>query len=185
MGSVGEPEPARLIVGAISGFPEAWSTARMRLEALFGPIDIEAGPWRFDFTDYYGQEMGGGLSRWFVSFPRLISQEAVAGFKELTNGIEAELAAAGAWPVRRPVNLDPGYVTLGKLVLATTKDQAHRLAVGRGMYAEVTLRFSGKSFVPWEWTYPDYRQPGCLDFMGSVRERLRLALRGCGRGAGA
>jgi len=34
------------------------------------------------------------------------------------------------------VNIDPGYISLGKLVLASTKDHAHRLYLGEGVYGE-------------------------------------------------
>jgi hypothetical protein len=66
--------------------------------------------------------------------------------------------------------LDPGYVTLAKMVLATTKDFAHRLYLGDGIYAESTLRFRKKQFEPWEWTYPDYRTDEYREFFGRVRE---------------
>jgi uncharacterized protein DUF4416 len=81
---------------------------------------------------------------------------------------------------QRRINLDPGYIDLAKLVLATTKDQQHRLYLGQGIYAEVTLRFTGGRFVPWDWTYPDYRTAEYLAFFDAVRQRYRqqlLALR--------
>ena len=183
MGQARRAEPARLVIGGLSGFPEAWAGARRELEKLFGPADIEAGPLPFDFTDYYTAEMGGALQRWLLSFPRLVEQHGIGDFKASTNRIEAELAAARRWPAARPVNLDPGYVTLGKLVLASTKDQAHRIAVSPEIYAEVTLRFVGGRFVSCDWTYADYRQESYLEFFGRVREALRAELRrGTGRG---
>ena len=169
-------EPARLIVGVLTAFPEAWDRARRRLVELFGEIDLEAGPLDFNFTNYYRDEMGAGLRRYFVSFPKLIAQDEIAGIKHRTNALETELARP-EWPVRRPVNLDPGYVTLGKLVLGTTKDQAHRIAVGQDMYAEVTLRYAGGRFVPNEWTYADYRTEAYQAFFARVREALHEQLR--------
>jgi len=169
-------EPARLIVGALTAFPDAWAAARERLRDIFGEIDLEAGPFDFSFTGYYRDEMGDGLRRHFVSFPELIDQADIAGIKRRTNELEAELIRP-QWPVRRPVNLDPGYVTLGKLVLGTTKDQAHRIAVGPDMYAEVTLRFVGGAFVPNEWTYADYRSEPYRRFFLEVREALHRRLR--------
>jgi len=171
-------EPARLVVGVLSGLPDAWARAREGLEARFGSAELELGPLSFDQTDYYASEMGEDLERWFLAFSEPIAQHQIAGIKRETNRFEADIAAEGEWPVSRPVNLDPGYVTLGKLVLATTKDQAHRIAVGEDIYAEVTLRFSGGSFEPNPWTYADYRQAEYLQFFGRVRERLREQLRG-------
>ncbi|MHC4915782.1 MAG: DUF4416 family protein [Planctomycetota bacterium] len=172
MGHARPAEPARLVVGALSAFPEAWSRARAALVERFGPVELEAGPLPFRFTDYYAEEMGPDLQRWFAAFARPVGQHEIAGIKHETGAVESELAGTGNWPVRRPVNLDPGYVTLGKLVLATTKDQAHRVAVGADMYAEVTLRWAGGKFVPNEWTYADYRQESCLEFFAAVRKKL-------------
>jgi hypothetical protein len=170
-------EPARLVVGGLSGFPEAWERARAALEDRFGGVELELGPISFHQTDYYADEMGEKLERWFLAFARPIAQHDIAGIKRETNRLESEIAAGGDWPVPRPVNLDPGYVTLGKLVLATTKDQAHRLAVGEDIYAEVTLRYTGGEFEPNPWTYADYRQQEYLEFFARVRESLRAELR--------
>ena len=176
MGQSSATEPARLIVGALTAFPEAWEEARRRLVGLFGEIDSEAGPFVFGFTDYYREEMGEGLERRFVSFAQSIAQDDIARIKHLTNELERELVRP-EWPVRRPVNLDPGYVTLGKLVLATTKDHAHRIAVGPDMYAEVTLRFTGGRWLANDWTYGDYRTAECQGFLTRVRDALYAQLR--------
>ena len=57
------------------------------------------------------------------------------------------------------MNLDPGCLSAGKVVLATTKNQQHRIYLGSGIYAEVALRYRDGRWQPWEWTYPDYRSP--------------------------
>ena len=176
MGQVKPAEPAKLIVGALSAFPEAWAAARARLVERYGPIDLEAGPLDFHFTNYYAEEMGAGLRRWFAAFARLVAQEELSAVKAETNRLEAELVSPD-WPVARAVNLDPGYLVPGKLVLATTKDQAHRLCIGGGLFAEVTLRYSGGRFVANEWTYPDYRSEPYHQFFTRVREALRAQLR--------
>lgn len=167
--------PARLIVGALSAHEDAWRAARETLLAEFGPADDQAGPWDFGFTDYYAAEMGAPLSRWFLALARPVGQEALAAVKRRTIELERELAAAGRWPVRRPVNLDPGVVTLTKLVLASTKDWGHRVCIAPGLYGEVTLRYARGSFRSCEWTYPDFRRPEQLEFLNRVRARLRAA----------
>jgi hypothetical protein len=177
MGAVRPYEKAKLVVGGLSKFPEAWAAARRRLLALHGPVDLEAGPWPFAFTGYYREEMGEPLQRWFVAFERLVGQDELAAIKHGTNLIE-EQTASPEWPVRRAVNLDPGLLTLGKLMLATTKDQAHRVPIGGDMFAEVTLHYAGRRYVPNDWTYADYRQEAYLDFFAKVREKLHAQLRG-------
>ena len=83
--------------------------------------------------------------------------------------MEQRLAAKLTDGPARPVNLDMGYVDGGKLVLATTKDYAHRLYLGAGIYGEVTLRWRAGAFEPWEWTYPDYRSGHYREFFAQVR----------------
>jgi hypothetical protein len=95
--------------------------------------------------------------------------------------LEQELARSGTFPESRPLNLDPGLLELGKFLLATTKDQAHRIYLGEGIHAEVTLRYQAGAFEPWPWTYADYREPAVLAFMKEARDYYRQRLR-AGRG---
>ena len=44
-----------------------------------------------------------------------------------------------------------------RVVLASTKNFYHRIYVGKGVYAEVTLYWKDKEFKKLEWTFPDYR----------------------------
>ncbi|MDH5186329.1 MAG: DUF4416 family protein, partial [candidate division WOR-3 bacterium] len=73
---------------------------------------------------------------------------------------------------RRRINLDPGILTLAKLVLATTKNYYHRIYLGKGIFAEVTLIYRNKQFEPLAWTYPDYRTDTAIDFFQQVRNAL-------------
>ena len=136
------------------------------LEEAFGPIDLRSERIPFDQTSYYQQEMGDGLVREWVSFKQLIQQDAIADAKLATSRLEKRLARPDG---SRTVNLDPGYVVPPRLVLATMKDFAHRIYVGKGIYAEVTLIYREGAFQPLEWTYPDYRPPVALDFFMTVR----------------
>jgi hypothetical protein len=149
---------------------------RQHLEATYGRIDQQTALFPLAATRFYEREMGPALQRLFWSFEALIAADALAGVKHETNALEQTYAMPAGQEWRRRVNLDPGYVDLAKLVLATTKDRQHRLYLGRGIYAEVTLRFTGGRFVPWEWTYPDYRTPEYLAFFDAVRRRYRQQL---------
>lgn len=171
MGQIRPHPPVKLIMGLIlaPGCPHArlWDTLRSH----FGPIDFASELLPFDYTDYYRREMGSPLQRQFLSFERLIPPESLVPIKQTTNAIETEYADAMG---HRRVNLDPGYVTLAKLVLASTKDHAHRIWLGGGIYAEMTLRYHNRSFQPWEWTYPDYRTSSYIQIFNHIR---RLYLR--------
>ena len=140
--------------------------AENALEEAFGTIDLRSKRIPFDQTSYYQQEMGDELIREWVSFQKLVQQGAIADAKLATIRLEKRLARADG---SRTVNLDPGYILPPRLVLATTKDFAHRIHLAKGIYAEVTLIYRDGEFQPLEWTYPDYRQPVALDFFMAVR----------------
>jgi hypothetical protein len=177
MGTPQSPHPAKLIVGMLSARTETFDAAERRLVDSYGPVDLRGDEFPFDFTDYYEGEMGADLRRRFVSHEHLIDPGDLPDIKLQANALEAELAQSTGDGSRRAINLDPGYVDQAKLVLATTKDFAHRLYLSRGIYAEVTLRFRNGQFEPWEWTYPDYRTEGCRSFFLEVRRRYREQLR--------
>jgi hypothetical protein len=168
------PQPVKLFCGLLSGDRDLLQRARQLLARRFGPIDLESDIWPFDQTDYYEPEMGPGLQRQFVSFERPTHPDALPGVKHDSNAIEQKIAEQCAGlEIPRPVNLDPGYLDLGKLVLATTKDRSHRLYIGQSMYAEVTLHFVNGDWQTWPWTYPDYRRPEYHQFFSRVRDRFR------------
>jgi len=176
MGRIKAPKPAKLICGLISGDPDLMARARALLARHFGQIDAVSEIWPFEHTDYYEPEMGPDLKRQFVSFADLIRPDRIAEIKRLTNELEQRLAEETLWPTGRPVNLDPGYITLSKLVLATTKDYSHRIYLQAGIYAEVTLRYEHGRWVPWPWTYPDYAAETYHDFFIKVRDLLKRQL---------
>jgi hypothetical protein len=120
--------------------------------------------------------MGPGLRKQFLVFSRLVDPDSLAEAKLGSNALEEEFAALGIFPEPRPLNLDPGHLSLGKFLLATTKDQAHRIYLGQGIFAEVTLRFQDGFFEPWPWTYADYREPAACAFLGQAREYYRNRL---------
>jgi hypothetical protein len=167
------PAPCLLVVAAFSRYPEALALARERLEAAYGPTALVSEPFVFDQTDYYAATMGTDLRKQFYTFRHLVAADCLPKIKRHTNILEAELAAHRAYAETRPVNLDPGLLNLGKFMLATTKDQAHRIYIGEGIFAEVTLRFQASAFQPWPWTYADYRVPGVLEFLRQAREVYR------------
>jgi hypothetical protein len=162
-----------LVVAAFSRYPDALTWARNHLEDTFGPVALAATPFEFNQTRYYEATMGPGLQKQFLAFERLCRPEFLKDAKHLAGNIETRLAANGGYPQIRPVNLDPGVLSLGKFQLATTKDQAHRVYLGDGIYAETTLRYHDGTFEPWPWTYADYRQSCVIDFLNSTRDYYR------------
>jgi hypothetical protein len=179
MGQLRLAPPVLLIVAAFSRYEEALRWAEEKLSASFGPIARSSPDFVFNQTEYYEASMGAGLRKRFLIFHDLISADQLADVKLRTNELEQELTQAGKWSEPRPLNLDPGILSLGKFMLATTKDQSHRIYLRDGIFAEVTLRFHDHAFHPWPWTYADYREPPVLAFLGEARDyyRQRLASR--------
>jgi hypothetical protein len=159
------PLPAKQISGLIWNDDAVLERALKALARAFGPIDARGPVLPFDATDYYAEEMGPGLKRTFVSFQRLIRTEALPAVKIRTNVLERRLALGG----RRRINIDPGYLSQAKMVLATTKNYCHRLYLGHGIFGEVTLIFRNGSFEPLAHTYPDIRRPAAVAFFNAAR----------------
>jgi Domain of unknown function (DUF4416) len=173
------PRPAvdsLLVVAAFSRHESALAWARQRLQEAYGAIALVSPPFSFHHTDYYHSSMGIDLRKQILGFEHLIVPDSLPDIKLHTNRLEQELANAGLYPEQRPLNLDPGLLQLGKFMLATTKDQAHRIYLRDGIYAEVTLRFQAGVFEPWPWTYADYREPAVREFLATLREYYRLQL---------
>ena len=175
MGRIKPPEPVKLIVAMLAREEAALDQAAARLAAVHGPVDYASPLLPFTISSYYAAEMGPDLRRQFIAFARLIPPDALPAIKLETIALEADFAVDG----RRTVNLDPGYLCAGKLVLATTKNQQHRLYLGQGIYGEVALRYRAGAWQPWEWTYPDYRSPEYAQVFADIR-RLFMRQRDAG-----
>ena len=176
---ISSPRPVKLFVGMLAGSIELFEIAQAEMASTFGTADVASEVIPFDFTDYYADEMGPNLLRKFVGFSRPINPKDLASAKLFTNDLEERISEQ-LGSERRLVNLDPGYVSLSKLVLASTKDYSHRIYLGDGIFAEVTLHFSHNRFNPWPWTYPDYKSEAYLRFFEDMRGRYIETLRKSG-----
>jgi len=174
VGKVRLPEPVKLVVPMLAADEALFALAEEALCERYGPVDYRSPTLPFTHTDYYAREFGAGLMRRFIAFERLIDPGQLPEIKRWTNDLEARWSVEG----RRRINLDPGYISLAKLVLATTKDHGHRIYVGQGIYAEVTLSFRGKDFQPWPWTYPDYASEAYRAILRAIRDVYMRQLRG-------
>ncbi len=161
----------KLIVGIISARDDD-TPVLFELEKRFGSIDLKSKIIPFDFTDYYSEEMGENLKRYWLDFERLISPEMITEIKLKTNKLEKKFSRGTG----RTVNIDPGYLAPSKLVLPSTKDFSHRIYLNEGIYAEITLQFAKNKFQFLPWTYPDYKSGTFMDFIMGVREKLLLQL---------
>jgi hypothetical protein len=174
MGVIKPVPRAKLFVGMLTGDPAWFDAAREVLVGRYGPIEQATPDWPFTASDYYREELGDVVRRRFFFFETLIEVSDLPAIKHHTNQIETEFCTRLGRPAdRRPINLDPGYLTLSKVVLATTKDYGHRLYLGEGIYGEVTLRFAAGRWQPWPWTYADYAAETYHPAFLEARDRLK------------
>ena len=165
MGKVKRYNAVKLVFGFIYQDEAIFIQTKNKLSRTFGKIDFESGVLDFNCTDYYTQEMGSNLKRKFISFKKLIPISELYRVKLYTNRLEFKFMNAK----QRLINIDPGYLDKAKLVLATTKDYAHRIYLHKGIFAEIALTYRGNSFSVNDWSYPDYRRSEYIDIFNQIR----------------
>lgn len=177
MGHPSSHPPVLLIMAVTSRYQEALSWAAQRAGQAWGTIAESSEAFEFTETDYYRATMGDNLLKQFLVFERPIDPARLPEIKLQSGEWEEEYARLGRHAEPRPLNVDPGYLTVAKLVLASTKDHSHRLYLGQGIFAEVTLYFRQGRWQHREWTYPDYRRNDFQAFFLRVRDGWQRRLR--------
>lgn len=178
MGQLHEPPPALLILAAFSQSDEALDWARACAVQQYGSVALESPRYDFDQTDYYEPTMGPRLKKTFWLFEPRFDPARLAEVKLQTNVWEETYAKQRGSDARpRPLNLDPGYLTQAKLVLASTKNHMHRIYLRDGIFAEITLHYHDGDWRPWDWTFKDYRRDDYRAFFNACRQHLRDELR--------
>lgn len=162
-----EPKPVKLLAGLIFKQKDILLLAQEKLVQVFGEIDFESDIFPFNFTDYYEDEMGRDLKRNFISFLTLIPADRLPQIKLKTIEIEKEFCHTGTG--NRAINIDPGYLSMEKLVLASTKNFSHRPYLSSGIYAELTYLYKNESYRSLDWTYPDYKVPERIEMFNQLR----------------
>ena len=173
MSSPNESEDVKLICSLFSPEEDLVDNVINEIKEEFGPTDWISPGLFFDRTRYYEKEMGWPLHRRFVTFRKLIRPEYIVEAKLFTNKIENSYLDV----TKRRINIDPGYISLERLVLATGKNYTHRIYLSKGIFADLTLVFHKGSFEPLEWTYRDYSDPEAIDNFNRIRERYKNQLR--------
>jgi len=169
MGKIKPPEKALLFISTLYPDASIFEYSQKFLENNFGDILFISPPLPWDYSSYYKEELGWPLFRQIIFFKNLINPGLLADIKLKTNEIEAELSSEG----KRRINLDPGYLSLFQVVLASTKNYAHRIYLGKGIYGEVTLTYRDDIYNPHLFTYKDYQDKTHIDIFIDAREMLR------------
>ncbi len=173
MGTPKDPKPVKLFASLIFREEAALRSALKMLENEIDAIQEESRPEAFSHTDYYEKEMGKDLVRVFILFRGLFARELLPRIKLKTN----ELELAFSENLMRRVNIDPGYISLENVILATTKGYTHRIYIGSGVYGDLTLIYSNGTYKPLEWTYPDYSEAKTISIFNEWRENYKQVLR--------
>lgn len=160
-----KPKKAKLFIGILYSDESFLNQAQNMLIKKYGDIDFQTKSMPFDHTSYY-QAIGTKLNKVFYSFKNLINRENIIEIKLFTNKIENKFTEKNT----RRLNIDPGYLTLSNVFLASCKDYFHRVYLGKGIYLENEYKYVNKRYHPWEWTYPDFLKPEYFFFFHEVRK---------------
>ena len=174
MGEIQTHYPVLLIAAVSSRYESAiddWFTKTAK--AVWGEIALASPMFDFTETKYYNQSMGDDLKKKLFAFETLIDPADLTAAKHQSNQWEAEFKSSNDYSEQRPVNIDPGYLTQAKLVLATTKDRDHRIYLQDGIFAEITLYYRQGVWEKSRWTYPDYQRADLHEFFNECRSYLR------------
>ncbi len=131
-------------------------------------IDVQSVEIPFDFTSYYEDEMGENLKRKWISIDKIIPENDLVDLKHKAIKWEKELT----FDNKRTVNCDPGGICDNRVVLVTTKNFSHRIYLGKGIFAEVTLIYIGDKFQPQKWTYADYKTDTFQEFAKKCKRKF-------------
>ncbi len=169
-----DPDPVKLFVGVLYSDDALLEKAVQILTGEYGPVDYRSEPVPFVMTDYYQDEMGESIQRFFLSFQRLIDPGGLAQIKIRTNEIEDELTIDG----QRKVNLDCGYMDVCKVVLASAKYSGQKIYLGKGIYADPTLHYEKGHFRAYTWSFPDFKAGDYEKLFLRIRELYKQGIRG-------
>ncbi len=173
MGEIIKFKPEKLVAGILSTVPGKIEELISILSDKFGEIDYQSSRYDFNFTDYYIPEMGPDIKRFFLAFRELVSPDRLSEIKKETNQIEKKFCIGS----KRKINIDPGLLSLNRFILATTKDNGHRIPLNSGIYGEVTLIYMKKGYSVLPWTYADYKSPEYHHVLEEIRKIYKQQLK--------
>jgi hypothetical protein len=164
--------PVKLIIPALFADRTLVAGVRELIEQTYGKLDLETAPVLWNHTEYYAAEMGPELYRVFFIPSGLIDRRLLPSIKNQTVDWESKYAVEN----KRRINIDPGYMSEGPFILASTKNYFHRIYLDQGVFAEVTLYYMHNEYHNLPWTYPDYATPEYKLILKKIREWYRKEL---------
>jgi len=174
MSAISPVTPVKSFVAILFSDANALNKAIAQLETVFSSIDYRSTPINFEHTNYYQAEMGSDLKRLLLGFTQLISPEQLIQFKHSCTAIEQGLAQNDN---KRRVNIDPGYLDLFKVVLASYKARGNKIYLGDGVWADPTLYYQGGRFHAFSWSFPDFKSGSYTQDLLHLRDLYKQALK--------
>ena len=166
MGLPTHPEPVMLIAGLLAQSEKQMKCLFDFLNGHWNDIIETSEVYPFSYSKYYQDELGDEPVRQYVAWKYFFDPDTILQIKLETNGLEKNFSKSHY----RCCNIDPGYLGLYQMVLASTKPASYRIYLGQGIYAQSTYYYKGKTFRLWPWTYRDYCQQETIDFFNRVRK---------------
>lgn len=163
-------EPALPLVSILSPAPAPKKPVVEQLTNLWESLRLVGPPYRFDETRYYEDEIGHPLFRWWCYRDELADPSRLRNWKRKLSALEDEFRDRQG---NRTVNLDPGYLNFGLVVLGSHKYDLQKIYLGEGVYADPVLQYGDGSFQPFPWSFPDFRQPNYYRLFERLRDRYR------------
>jgi hypothetical protein len=165
-------EEAVLFTGCLFSSKDIYEEALAAIKKRLGNVLLEAPPLPWNHSDYYAEELGIPLFRSFIFFATVIDTSILPEAKLEMMQIEKEFSKGG----KRQINIDPGYLSLAKVVLSSRKNYSHRLYLGKLVFAELELIYKDGRFHPLHYTYTDYRNEENIRTFEKAREHLKKVL---------
>ena len=155
-------------VGLISNKENLFNEIKEELKNLYGEIIHETKIFSWNFTDYYEKELGKDLKKQFLFFKKPINQEEIVKIKLETNKLEDKYSKNK----KRSINIDPGYLTEIKAVLASAKNKSYKIYIKNGIYGDPVLRYVNNSYQAFEHSFKDFKTKEYIEIFNEARKLL-------------
>ncbi|MCX6707177.1 MAG: DUF4416 family protein [Candidatus Woesearchaeota archaeon] len=164
-----KPEKALLLMAVMHSSKASLDRAMAELIKKFGPVSTQSKEFDFTkFTQYYNPEMGKKQIKKYVVFEKLIDRSKLADIRLFTQKLEEKLSKNK----KRTVNIDPGYITKEAVILGTLKERAHKIYLGKGVFADLQALFGKNELRTFDYTFADLKENA--EFFMHVRKDFLL-----------
>jgi hypothetical protein len=166
-----DPVPCLPILSFLAQEQSRVEAARDQLQQRWPSLQLTDRHFPFDETDYYRDEMGDSLHRWWGYRETLANPADLVEWKKTCEDIEEQFQDDAS---NRTVNIDPGYLNYGLVVLGSHKPHHQKIYLGDGVYADPVLEYVEGSYRSFHWSFPDFQD----DRYYSILEGFRSIYKG-------